>query len=31
MMRKVQINEPGDTQFLELQIVDKLEFQEKND
>ena len=31
MMRKVQINEPGDTRFLELQIVDKLHFQEEND
>ena len=31
MMRKVQINEPGDTRFLEQQIVDKLEFAEEND
>ncbi|MBR3855075.1 MAG: DNA-directed RNA polymerase subunit beta', partial [Bacteroidaceae bacterium] len=31
MMRKVQINEPGDTRFLKLQIVDKLDFQEEND
>jgi len=31
MMRKVQINEPGDTNFLELQIVDKLDFFEEND
>ena len=31
MMRKVQINEPGDTNFLELQIVDKQEFAEEND
>ena len=31
MMRKVQINEPGDTIFLEDGIVDKLEFQEEND
>ena len=31
MMRKVQINEPGDTRFLELQIVDKLQFHEEND
>ena len=30
-MRKVQINEPGDTRFLELQVVDKLDFQEEND
>ena len=31
MMRKVQIDEPGDTRFLEQQIVDKLEFQDEND
>ena len=31
MMRKVQIDEPGDTRFLEQQIVDKLEFAEEND
>ncbi len=31
MMRKVQINEAGDTRFLEAQIVDKLEFMEEND
>jgi DNA-directed RNA polymerase subunit beta' len=31
MMRKVQIDEPGDTRFLELQIVDKLDFAEEND
>ena len=31
MMRKVQIVEPGDTRFLEQQIVDKLEFAEEND
>ena len=31
MMRKVQINEPGDTRFLEQQIVDKLDFVEEND
>ena len=31
MMRKVQIDEPGDTRFLELQIVDKLDFMEEND
>ncbi len=30
MMRKVQIKEPGDTAFLELQVVDKLEFAEEN-
>ena len=31
MMRKVQIEEPGDTRFLELQVVDKQEFAEEND
>ena len=31
MMRKVQIEEPGDTRFLELQVVDKLEFAAEND
>ncbi|EEX72149.1 DNA-directed RNA polymerase subunit beta' [Alloprevotella tannerae] len=31
MMRKVQINDPGDTRFLELQVVDKLDFAEEND
>ena len=31
MMRKVQINEPGDTAFLEQEIVDKLDFAEEND
>ena len=31
MMRKVQIDEPGDTRFLEQQIVDKLDFAEEND
>ena len=31
MMRKVQIEEPGDTRFLEQQIVDKLDFQDEND
>ena len=31
MMRKVQIDEAGDTRFLELQVVDKLEFMEEND
>ena len=30
-MRKVQINDPGDTRFLELQVVDKLDFAEEND
>ena len=31
MMRKVQINDPGDTTFLEQQMVDKLDFAEEND
>ena len=31
MMRKVQINDPGDTTFLEQEIVDKLDFAEEND
>ena len=31
MMRKVQINDPGDTRFLELQMVDKLDFADEND
>ncbi len=31
MMRKVSIIDPGDTRFLEQQIVDKLDFMEEND
>jgi len=31
MMRKVQINDPGDTTFLEDALVDKLDFAEEND
>jgi DNA-directed RNA polymerase subunit beta' len=31
MMRKVVIEEPGDTHFLENQVVDKWEFREVND
>ena len=31
MMRKVDIVDPGDTKFLEKQVVDKLEFMEEND
>ncbi|MBN2763253.1 MAG: DNA-directed RNA polymerase subunit beta', partial [Bacteroidales bacterium] len=31
MMRKVEIIDPGDTKFLERQIVDKWEFMEEND
>ena len=31
MMRKVQINDPGDTTFLEQEKVDKFDFAEEND
>ena len=31
MMRKVKINDPGDTTFLEQEVVDKLDFAEEND
>ncbi len=31
MMRKVEIIEPGDTRFLEKQVVDKNDFMEEND
>ena len=31
MMRKVLINDPGDTTFLEQEMVDKLDFTEEND
>ncbi|MGM9804844.1 MAG: DNA-directed RNA polymerase subunit beta' [Candidatus Aphodosoma sp.] len=31
MMRKVQIADPGDSRFLEGQVVDKIEFMEEND
>ena len=31
MMRKVKINDPGDTSFLEQEVVDKLDFAEEND
>ncbi|MBO7523464.1 MAG: DNA-directed RNA polymerase subunit beta', partial [Bacteroidales bacterium] len=31
MMRKVEIIDPGDTKFLEYQVVDKLEFMDQND
>jgi len=31
MMRKVEIIDPGDTKFLEKQLVDKWEFMEEND
>ncbi len=31
MMRKVEIKDPGDTKFLEKQVVDKLNFMNEND
>jgi DNA-directed RNA polymerase subunit beta' len=31
MMRKVEIVDPGDTRFLEQQIIDKLDFMDEND
>ena len=31
MMRKVVIDDPGDTKFLEKQVVDKMEFMREND
>src|SRR6056297_2622832 len=31
MMRKVEIIDPGDTKFLEKQVVDKLDFMNEND
>ena len=31
MMRKVQINDPGDTTYLEQELVDKLDFAAEND
>ena len=31
MMRKVQIVQPGDTTFLEQEVVDKIDFAEEND
>ena len=31
MMRKVEIVDPGDTRFLEQQVIDKLEVMEEND
>jgi len=31
MMRKVEIEDPGDTKFLEKQVVDKWEFMNEND
>lgn len=31
MMRKVEIEDPGDTRFLESEVVNKLDFHEEND
>ncbi|MBP5365079.1 MAG: DNA-directed RNA polymerase subunit beta' [Bacteroidales bacterium] len=31
MMRKVEIEDPGDTRFLEREVVDKIDFMEEND
>lgn len=31
MMRKVEVEDPGDTRFLEGEIVNKIDFQEEND
>jgi len=31
MMRKVEIEDPGDTRFLEGELVNKIDFQEEND
>ncbi len=31
MMRKVQIEDPGDTSFLELQLINKIDFMTEND
>ncbi|MCR5695406.1 MAG: DNA-directed RNA polymerase subunit beta' [Marinilabiliaceae bacterium] len=31
MMRKVEIADPGDTKFLEKEVVDKIDFMEEND
>ncbi len=31
MMRKVEIVDPGDTRFLERQVVDKIDFMDEND
>ncbi|GAB7086649.1 DNA-directed RNA polymerase subunit beta' [Marinifilum fragile] len=31
MMRKVVIDDPGDTKFLEKQVIDKMEFMREND
>jgi DNA-directed RNA polymerase subunit beta' len=31
MMRKIEIDDPGDTKFLEGELVNKIEFQDEND
>ena len=31
MMRKVEVDDPGDTKFLEGEVVNKIDFQEEND
>jgi DNA-directed RNA polymerase subunit beta' len=31
MMRKVEVEDPGDTKFLETELVNKVDFQEEND
>jgi len=31
MMRKVEIEDPGDTKFLEKEVIDKIDFMEEND
>jgi DNA-directed RNA polymerase subunit beta' len=31
MMRKVEVEDPGDTKFLEKELVNKIDFQEEND
>jgi DNA-directed RNA polymerase subunit beta' len=31
MMRKVEVADPGDTKFLESELVNKIEFQDEND
>jgi len=31
MMRKVQVSDPGDTEFLQEELIDKWEFMDKND
>ena len=31
MMRKVEVEDPGDSKFLEGELVNKIDFQEEND